>query len=176
MTKFINLRKEKERVDLEMPNPEVLRRIRVPKIVADSAIINSAKLKTHRQTGVTLGMKNMFGLLPDKFKAKYHAFNISKVVVDINSVLKPSLTVVDGFYGLEGPCPVSGYPVKMNLITAGREVVAVDATACRVMGIDPFEIYHIRQAYEKEFGEMTQDRIQLVGNSIEEVARKFRRS
>ena len=52
----------------------------------------------------------------------------------------------------------------------------MDATACRVMGIDPFEIYHIRQAYEKGFGEMTQDRIQLVGNSIEEVARKFRRS
>ena len=87
-----------------------------------------------------------------------------------------ALTVVDGFYGLEGSRPVSGYPVKMDLIIAGRDVVAVDATACRVMGIDPFEIYHIRRAYEKEFGEMTQDRIQLVGNSIEEVARKFRRS
>ncbi|HML03565.1 MAG TPA: DUF362 domain-containing protein [Candidatus Bathyarchaeia archaeon] len=62
--KFINLRREKERVDLEIPNHEVLRWIRVPKIVADSAIINTAKLKTHRQTGVTLGMKNMFGLLP----------------------------------------------------------------------------------------------------------------
>jgi uncharacterized protein (DUF362 family) len=99
--KFINLRKEKERVNLEIHNPEVLHHIRVPKIVADSAIINAAKLKTHRQTGVTLGMKNMFGLLPDKFKAKYHARDI-KVVVDINSVLKPSLTVVDGFMDWRG--------------------------------------------------------------------------
>ena len=174
--KFINLRKEKERVDLEIPDPEVLHRITVPKIVADSAIINAAKLKTHSQTGVTLGMKNMFGLLPEKFKAKYHFRNISKVVVDINSVLKPSLTVVDGFYALEGPGPVSGYPVKMDLIIAGRDVVAVDATACRVMGIDSSEIYHIRRAYEKGLGEMRQDRIELVGNRVEEVARKFRRS
>lgn len=174
--KFINLRREKERVNLKIPNAEVLHRIRMPKIVADSAIINAAKLKTHRQTGVTLGMKNMFGLSPDKFKAKYHARNISKVVVDINSTLKPNLTVVDGFYGLEGPGPVSGHPVKMDLIIAGRDVVAVDATACRLMGIDPFDIYHIRRAHEKGLGEMTQDRIQLVGNSVEEVARKFKRS
>jgi len=64
----------------------------------------------------------------------------------------------------------------MDLIIAGRDGVAVDATACRVMGIDPSEIYHIRRAYEKEFGEMTQHRIQLVRNSIEEVARRFKRS
>jgi uncharacterized protein (DUF362 family) len=90
--------------------------------------------------------------------------------------LKPNLIVVDGFYGMEGPGPVSGHPVKMDLIIAGRDVVAVDATACRVMGIDPSEIYHIRRAYEKEFGEMAQHRIQLVGNSMEEVARRFKRS
>jgi uncharacterized protein (DUF362 family) len=174
--KFINLRREKERVDLEISDPEVLHKIRVPKIVVDSAIINAAKLKTHSETGVTLGMKNMFGLLPEKMKFKYHLRNISKVIVDINSVLKPKLTVIDGFYALEGPGPVSGNPVKMDLIMAGRDVLAVDATSCRIMGIDPFEIYHIRRAYEKGFGEITPDKTEVVGNRIEEVARKFRRS
>jgi uncharacterized protein (DUF362 family) len=174
--KFINLRREKERIQLKIPNPEVLQTITVPKIVVDAAIINAAKLKTHNVTGVTLGMKNMFGLLPEKFKAKYHFRNISKVIVDINSVLKPQLTVIDGFYALEGPGPVSGKPVKLDLIIAGRDVVAVDATACRVMGIDPDEIYHIKRAYEKGFGEMMRDKIELVGNSLEEVSRKFQRS
>jgi len=174
--KFINLRREKERVDLEIPNPEVLNKITVPKIVVDSAIIDAAKLKTHSETGVTLGMKNMFGLLPDKMKFKYHLRNISKVIVDINSVLKSRLTVIDGFYALEGPGPVSGNPVKMDLILAGKDILTVDATACRVMGIDPFEIYHIRRAYEKGFGEIMQDKIEVVGNRIDEVARKFSRS
>lgn len=174
--KFVNLRREKEKVQLEIPDQEVLRKITVPKIVVDSAIINAAKLKTHSETGVSLGMKNMFGLLPEKLKFKYHLRNISKVVVDINSVLKPKLTVIDGFYALEGPGPVSGYPVKMDLIIAGRDVVVVDATGCRVMGIDPSEIYHIRRAYEKGLGEMRLERIEVVGNRLDEVARKFRRS
>jgi uncharacterized protein (DUF362 family) len=115
-------------------------------------------------------------LLPEKSKFKYHFRTISKVVVDINSVLKPRLTVIDGFYALEGRGPVHGSSVKMNLIIAGRDVVAVDATACRVMGIEPSEIYHIRRAYEKEFGEMRQERIELVGSRLEEVVRKFKRS
>jgi uncharacterized protein (DUF362 family) len=173
---FINLRREKERVDLEIPDAEVLHKITVPKIVVDSAIIDAAKLKTHSETGVTLGMKNMFGLLPEKMKFKYHLRGISKVIVDINSVLKPRVTIIDGFYALEGPGPVSGSPVKMDLILAGRDVLAVDATACRIMGIDPFEIYHVKCAYEKGFGEIMQGKIEVVGNRIDEVARKFRRS
>lgn len=64
--KFINLSKEKERVKLRVPDPEVLKEIEVPKILLDSAIISAAKMKTHEETVVTLGMKNMFGLLPEK--------------------------------------------------------------------------------------------------------------
>lgn len=174
--KFINLRKEKDRVKLTIPNGETLKEITVPKIVVDSAIINAAKLKTHNEAGVSLGMKNMFGLLPDKLKFKYHLRNISKVIVDINTVLKSRLTVIDGFYALEGPGPTSGTPVKMDLIIAGNNPVATDATACRVMGINPQEIYHIRRAYEKGLGEIEEAEIELVGNRLEEVMRKFRRT
>jgi uncharacterized protein (DUF362 family) len=174
--KFINLRKEKDRVTLKIPDAETLKEITVPKIVVDSAIISAAKLKTHSEAGISIGMKNMFGLLPDKLKFKYHLRNISKVVVDINTVLKSKLTVVDGFYALEGPGPTNGTPVKMDLIIAGKDPVATDATGCRVMGINPEEIYHIRRAYEKGLGEIDEAKIELVGNRLEEVMRKFRRT
>jgi uncharacterized protein (DUF362 family) len=174
-TMFLNLRKEKDRVKLSIPNSETLREIKVPRIVVESAVINAAKLKTHRVTGVSLGMKNMFGLLPEKMKFKYHLRNISKVVVDINTVLKPKFTIIDGFYALEGPGPTSGTPVKMDLLVAGRDVVAVDATACRVMGIEPTEIHHIRRAHEKGLGEIDGTRIKVVGAKIEEVKRRFKR-
>lgn len=173
--KFINLRREKDRVKLVIPNAETLKEITVPKIVVDSVIINAAKLKTHSETGVSLGMKNMFGLLPTKLKFQYHLKGISKVVVDINTVLKSKLTVIDGFYALEGPGPTSGIPVKMDLIIAGKDPVATDATGCRAMGISPEEIYHIRRAYEKGFGEIDEAKIELVGNRLEEIKRKFRR-
>ncbi len=169
----LNLRYVKDTVKLKIPNGEALKSITVPRIVTESAVISAAKLKTHTDTGVTLGMKNMFGLLPDKFKGKYHLKGISKVVVDINTVLKPALTVIDGFVGMEGKGPIDGTPVQMNLIIAGTDPVATDATACRAMGINPHEIKHIRKAYEKGLGKIE---AQVVGEKLDTVTRTFKRS
>jgi len=170
---WLNLRYVKDKVTLPVPNGEVLESITVPRLVTESAVISAAKLKTHANTGVTLGMKNMFGLLPDKFKGKYHMKGISKVVVDINTVLRPAFTVIDGFVGMEGEGPVDGTPVWMNLIIAGRDVVATDATAARIMGFNPFEIKHIRRAYEKSLGS---SEAQIVGEKLDAVTRIFKRS
>jgi uncharacterized protein (DUF362 family) len=125
-------------------------------------------------TKVTLGMKNMFGMLPDKLKFKYHAKGISKVVVDINSVIKPVLTVIDGFVAMEGKGPTDGSPIKMDLIIAGKDVVATDATGARVMGIDPHTISHIRTASEKGLGNI--DNVEIVGSKLEDVTRVFKRN
>jgi len=125
-------------------------------------------------TKVTLGMKNMFGLLPDKFKGKYHARGISKVIVDVNTALKPALTVIDGFVGMEGRGPSGGTPVKMDLIIAGKDVVAADATAARAMGFEPIEIMHIRKAFEKGLGNI--DEIEILGSKLEDVKRVFKRN
>lgn len=170
---FINLRHEKETVELRVPNPVTLDSIRVPKIVAESAIISAAKLKTHMETGVTLGMKNMFGLLPDKFKGKYHVRGMDRVIVDINSVLKPALTVIDGFVGMEGRGPVHGQPVRMDTIIAGADVVATDATGARVMGIDPQTIEHIKWGHERRLGKMYD--IEVLGDGVDAVKKAFAR-
>jgi uncharacterized protein (DUF362 family) len=170
---WLNLRHVEDRVKLDVPNGEVLKSITVPRLVTESAVISAAKLKTHANTTVTLGMKNMFGLLPDKFKAKYHMKGISDVVVDINTVLKPALTVIDGFVGMKGRGPIDGTPVQMNLIIAGTDVVATDATAARIMGFNPYEIKHIRKAYEKGLGK---SEAQILGEKLESVKRVFARA
>lgn len=169
----INLRYVKDKVKIDVPGGETLKRITVPSIVTESAVVSAAKLKTHMSTGVTLGMKNMFGLLPDKYKFKFHMRGINKVIVDINTVLKPTLTVIDGFVGMEGRGPVDGTPVQMDLILAGNDPVATDATACRVMGIDPQKIDHIRKAYERGIGNI--DDIQVLGERLENVIHLFKR-
>jgi uncharacterized protein (DUF362 family) len=169
---WLNLRYVKDQVELAVPDGEALKSITVPRLVTESAVISAAKLKTHVNTTVTLGMKNMFGLLPDKFKGKYHMKGISKVVVDINTVLRPALTVIDGFVGMEGRGPVDGTPVQMNLIIAGKDVVATDATAARIMGFNPYEITHIRKAFEKGLGS---SEAQILGEKLETVKRPFKR-
>jgi uncharacterized protein (DUF362 family) len=112
-------------------------------------------------------------LLPEKFKGKYHLKGISKVIVDVNTVLKPALTVIDGFVGMEGSGPIDGTPVQMNLIIAGTDTVATDATASRIMGINPHEIKHIHRAHEKGLGNI--DDVQVIGEKLETVTRPFKR-
>jgi uncharacterized protein (DUF362 family) len=116
----------------------------------------------------------MFGLLPDKFKAKYHPKGMSKVVVDINAVVKPILTVGDGFVGMEGAGPIDGDPVRMDLIVGEKDVVAVDATCCRIMGFDPQKVKHVWRAFERGLGEV--DDIAVVGEKVEDVMRVFKRA
>lgn len=171
---WLNLRHVKDRVKIDIPHGEALKSITVPRILTESAIISAAKLKTHMSTGVTLGMKNMFGLLPDKLKSKYHLRGISTVIVDINTVLKPALTVIDGFVAMEGRGPVGGTPVQMDLIIAGSDPVATDSTACRIMGFEPREISHVRKAYERGLGNI--DDIQVLGERLEDVTRRFARN
>jgi uncharacterized protein (DUF362 family) len=168
---WLNLRHVKDKVTLMVPDGEVLKSITVPRLVTESAVISAAKLKTHVNTRVTLGMKNMFGLLPDKFKGKYHIKGISKVIVDINTVLHSALTIIDGFVGMEGNGPVDGTPVQMNLIIAGTDPVATDATAARIMGFNPYEIAHIRKAREKGLGK---SEAEILGEKIETVTKQFK--
>jgi uncharacterized protein (DUF362 family) len=171
---WLNLRHVKDRVELPIPDGLALKKITVPRIVAESAVISAAKMKTHSETGVTLGMKNMFGLLTDKLKGKYHAKGMHKVILDINRAVRPVLTVVDGFVAMEGRGPVGGKPVKMETIIAGLDVVATDATAARVMGFDPMRVPHIRMAHERGVGDM--EGVEVVGDGVDSVRKIFKRA
>ncbi|MCW3978879.1 MAG: DUF362 domain-containing protein [Candidatus Bathyarchaeota archaeon] len=170
---WINLRHAGDKVEIPVPDGYTFDSIKVPRIVTESAIVSAAKLKTHSETRVTLGMKNMFGVLPDKFKGKFHRRGMHKVIADINTVVKPALTVVDGFVAMEGMGPVHGKPVRMDTIIAGIDPVATDSTAARVMGFDPHSVDHITMAHLKGLGEI--DDIEVVGDGIDAVKRIFER-
>jgi uncharacterized protein (DUF362 family) len=168
---FINMRHVDEKVELDVPDGRALKKIKVAKIATESGIVSAAKLKTHMSTHVTLGMKNMFGMLTTKFKGQYHIRGMDKVIHDINKTLPPHLTVIDGFVAMEGRGPVHGNPVKMDTIIASADVVATDVTASRVMGFNPERIDHIRWGYESGVGEMND--IEVVGDGIDAVKRVF---
>ena len=171
---FVNMRHVDEKVELPVKHGKALTSIKVAKMATDSAIVSAAKLKTHMGTKVTLGMKNMFGILTTKWKGRYHIQGMDKVVHDICLTLPPVLTVIDGFVAMEGRGPVHGTPVQMDLIIAGKDPVATDSVASRIMGFDPHTIGYIRRAHEKGLGEI--DDIEVVGARIEDVARAFKRT
>jgi len=132
-------------------------------------------MKTHTATGVTLGMKAMFGVLPERKKTRYHP-KLDHIIVDLVSALKPKLTIIDAITAMEGKGPLEGELVELGLVIAGNNVVSTDACAAAVMGINPSSIDHLRLASEKGLGTIRLDEIEVKGESIEVVRRPFRQA
>ncbi len=160
-------------VEVYPPNPFSLKRVKVAETALKSVIISVPKLKVHRLATVTLGLKNMMGALARK--GRMHNGHLSENIADLASVLKPSLTVIDGIIAGEMH-ETSGKPVKMDLVIAGVDPVAVDAVGAAVMGISPHEVKHLVLAEKKGLGTCNLEKIEVVGEKIENVRRKFRRS
>ena len=139
-------------------------------------IISVPKLKTHDQTEMTCAIKKLKGLLTDKGKRAMHREGLFEGVVDLLSALKPGLTVVDAIICQEGIGPIFGKPVEMNLMLAGKDLVAVDATCARLIGYDPRETLLTVNAAARGLGVMDSDLIEVVGVPLSKVRRRFLRA
>lgn len=169
--KLVDLNRDKL-VEVNPLNPLSLMKVKVAETALKSAIISVPKLKPHRIATVTLSLKNMMGAVSPKGSMHLH---LHKKIADLASILKPTIAVVDGIIAGEGH-EASGSPVEMNLVIAGTDPVAVDAVGAAVMGIDPREVKHLRYAEEKGIGTCDMKRIKILGEPLERVRRKFKRS
>lgn len=138
-----------------------------------SLIINIPVMKTHPLVDVTVAMKNMNGLLSPYDKRHFHNLNLRRAIVDYHMVLPPYLTIVDGLIGMEGMGPVEGMPVPLGIIMAGRNPVAVDAAAARIMGFDPEEVVYLREASAAGLGPVSEQEIEVCGCAVQAVRRAF---
>ncbi len=170
--RLVDLNKD-EFVEVHPPNPLSLRRVNVAKAALESVIVSVPKLKPHRMATVTLSLKNMMGALASK--GSMHNGHLSENIADLASVLRPSLSVVDGIIAGEGH-ETSGNPVEMNLVIAGADPVAVDAVGAAAMSIPPTDVKHLVLAERKGLGTCSLEKISVLGEPIERVKRKFRRS
>ncbi|MCF7907340.1 MAG: DUF362 domain-containing protein [Candidatus Omnitrophica bacterium] len=175
----------------------------IPDIVAEAdVIISIPSLKTHHKPcPVSLGMKNFMGIMPSIFygepRYKLHEAGVHQVIVDINQALKPSLVVIDGSFGMEkGGASVflGGKPVDVSkriggfLVIAGRDPVATDATATRLITKDwgprpedsnlgtPWYVHHLRMASEQGLGVLDASRIIIKGESLKSVEMNWQAS
>jgi uncharacterized protein (DUF362 family) len=111
-------------------------------------IVSLPKMKTHHWTGVTLSMKNLFGVMPGAYygwpKNVLHEVGIGAAIADITATVRPHLAIVDGIVGMEGDGPIMGTPRAAGLVVMGTNLPAVDATGARLMGFDPARLPYLR--------------------------------
>jgi uncharacterized protein (DUF362 family) len=137
--------------------------------------VSLARMKTHHWAGATLAIKNLFGVVPGALygwpKNHLHQVGINRVAAELYRILPRSFAIVDGIVGMEGNGPVQGRPRPCGVVVMGADLAAVDATACRIMGIDPAKIEYLRQSAAR--GHVAERQIEQRGESIASVRTPF---
>ena len=146
--------------------------IRIPKRLVGSNIVHLPTMKTHVFTGMTGAMKNAFGgLLFDKRHWTHSV--IHETLVDLLAIQKEihpgMLAVMDGTFAGDGPGPRCMVPHVKNFILASGDMVAIDAVAAKMMGLDPLSIKCIRLAHERGLGCGDINEIDIAGEDIADV-------
>ena len=132
-------------------------------------VVSLAKMKTHHWAGATLSMKNFFGLVPGAVygwpKNELHQVGIPESIVELTRIFHRSFAIVDGIMGMEGNGPIQGTPKQAGVLVMGSDLPAVDATCCRIMGIDPNKVEYLQMASEK-LGITEEARIEQRGEKL----------
>lgn len=164
-------------VELSATNGSILKKLNVAKEAVDAdVIINLPKLKTHVQMFLTLGVKNMFGCIIGLQKTQWHfkagvdRKHFATMLVELYSLLKPSLTIVDGVVAMEGDGPGSrGKLRNLGLVFAGPDAIALDTVICNALNIKNDEIPILIAAREKGIGISDIEKIDILGERLEDV-------
>src|SRR5213594_2252925 len=141
-------------------------------------LVSMPKLKTHHWAGVTLSLKNLFGVIPGAVygwpKNVLHWAGIHESIVDLHGTIPvPQFAIVDGIVGMEGNGPIQGVPKPAGVLIFGDDLVATDATAARLMNIEPSRVDYLKIA-DRFLGNVALERIAIIGESLETLQQDFR--
>ena len=154
-----------------------LKELYLPKtLMGIDFLVSMPKLKTHHWAGVTLSLKNMFGVVPGGCygwpKNILHWAGIDRAILDINAAVRPDFAIVDGIIGMEGNGPIQGQSKQCGALVVGDDPVAVDATCARIMGLLPEKIAYLARAATL-LGHIQQEQIQQIGESVSSTRTPF---
>jgi uncharacterized protein (DUF362 family) len=174
---FVDLnRDELARVKLKA-NYSGLGELWLPRTVRDSDfVVSIPKVKTHHWAGVTLSLKNMFGVVPGmKYgwpKNLLHWHGIHESILDICATVPIHFVIADGITAMEGNGPLQGTTRELGRIVLADDPVAADATCARLMGFDPLRVQHLSEG-GRFLGNLRADRITMLAERIEGPIRPF---
>jgi uncharacterized protein (DUF362 family) len=155
--------KKRPFVARKVPDPLVLPSIRVSAMIDEvDAVINLPKLKTIASLPVSLGMKNLKGLLPDSEKKRFHRTHLARAIVDLNRIVKPTLTVIDGIVACE-----LYEPRETDVLFAGMDVLALETVTMSAVGVNPEKIEYISLADRAGVGVAEPGRIEVLGDPLD---------
>jgi uncharacterized protein (DUF362 family)/NAD-dependent dihydropyrimidine dehydrogenase PreA subunit len=164
--------------DVSYPDGKQNKKFTIVNAVLDNdGVISLPKMKTHGFQRVTGAVKNQFGCVPGALKGEFHVkvpdpYDFAKMLIDLNSFIHPRLYIMDGIMAMEGNGPRGGDPRRMNVLLLSADPIAIDATMCRIMNLDPALVLTNRAGEEMGAGTYHEENIRLLGDPIEEFIAK----
>ena len=147
-----------------------LAKVKLPRFLIEAEhIINVPIFKSHCSMVFTCALKNLKGVVQDKVHYQMHQTDLTEAIMDLWSVIKPDLMIADLIRPAEGFGPHSTIPTDFGCLVAGKDPVAVDATVCRMGGLDTTKIAYFGPARERGLGHSEEELIEVRGKSIKEV-------
>jgi len=145
-------------------------------VLGADLLVSLPKMKTHHWAGATLSMKNLFGIVPGGVygwpKNVLHWAGIDKSIADLHFAFPKQFCLVDGIEAMEGNGPIQGTAKHAGVIVGGAHPPSVDATCCRIMGIDPQKLKYLQLAASRSPLQIWQPK--QIAEPIAAVAQKFR--
>jgi len=140
-------------------------------------LINLPKAKTHQLTRITGAVKNVFGCVPGRRKAAYHVqfqdiSDFCTLLVELSLCLCPRLHIADAIVAMEGNGPRSGDPTPVGVLVMSEDPVAVDATICRLVAVDPGFVPTNVIGQQLGLGTYRPDQLTFVGDPVERFVRR----
>ncbi|MEX2683445.1 MAG: DUF362 domain-containing protein [Candidatus Sigynarchaeota archaeon] len=137
-------------------------------------LVNIPVLKTHTQAMVSLGIKNLKGLLDMATRKKFHAAdpvkNLHFNIAHLLNKIKPALTIIDGIYTLERGPAMNGSAHRKDIIVASTDVLSADLVGSKLLGFDPSTVKHVAIAARNAGRPADLSDVNIVGEPIESLA------
>lgn len=158
--------------EVHFPEGKTVKKIPIinPILNAD-VIISLPKLKTHAMTSYTGAVKNLFGTIPGTYKAELH-FRLNErksfcsMLVDLHECVKPTLSIMDAVWGMEGNGPTAGQNRHIGLVMASENAHALDLASCYLIDYAPNEVDTVREAIERGLVCDSAEKIDIAGEDI----------
>ncbi len=147
------------------------------KAVESDVIVDLPVLKTHAQTKVSLGIKNLKGLLDMGSRKKTHSAdekkNLDYIISRFPKVFNEVVTLIDGIYSLERGPSYDGKPYKTDILIGSKDLISADKVGSYILGYEPLEVPHIAHAIEYNNRAIDLSDIEIIGENPDDYRRKY---